>query len=71
MTTTKITKRELHFQISEIDENSNVFSFAKNLMSALKNEVITYNEYDMFCGDLYWKCLKHNLKTTNEFVSLF
>jgi hypothetical protein len=71
MTTTKITKRELHFQISEIDENSNVFSFAKNLMIALKDKVITDNEYDMFCGDLYWKCLKHNIKTTNEFVSLF
>jgi len=70
-TTTTITKRELHLQLSEIDSNSNVFAFAKNLMIALKNDIITYNEYDMFSGDLYWKCLKHNIKTTNEFVSLF
>jgi len=71
MTTTTITKRELHLQLSEINENSNVFSFAKNLMIALKNEVITYKEYDMFAGDLYRICLKNNIKTTNEFVSLF
>jgi hypothetical protein len=71
MTTTKITKRELHLQLSEIDANSNVFTFAKNLMFALKNDVINYNEYDMFLGDLYWVCLKNNIKTTNEFVSLF
>ena len=66
-----ITKRELHFQLSEIEKNSNVFAFAKNLMIALKNDIITYNEYDLFCGDLYWKCLKHYIKTTNECVSLF
>ena len=71
MTTTTITKRELHLQLVEINENSNVFTFAKNLMIAIKNEVITYNEYDMFCGDLYWLCLKHNIKTINECVSLF
>ena len=69
--TTTITKRELHLQLAEIDENSNVFTFAKNLMNALKTGIITAHEYDMFAGDLYWICLKNNYKTTNEFVSLF
>jgi len=69
--TNTITKRELHFQLSEIENTSDAFSFAKNLMIALKNNIINYNEYDMFSGDLYWKCLNRNIKTTNECVSLF
>lgn len=71
MTTTKITKRELHLQLSEIENTSDAFKFALNLMTSLKNNIITHNEYDMFSGDLYWVCLKNNIKTTSEGISLF
>ena len=71
MTTTNITKRELHLQLSEIENTSDAFKFALNLMTALKNDIINHNEYDMFSGDLYWTCLKNNIRTTNECVSLF
>lgn len=71
MTTTKITKRELHLQLAEIENTSDAFKFAANLMNALKENIVTYNEYDMFTGDLYWTCLKNNIITTNECISLF
>jgi len=71
MTTSKITKRELHLQLSEIENTSDAFRFALNLMTALKNKIIDYNEYDMFSGDLYWTCLKNNIRTTTNGVSLF
>lgn len=71
MTSTKITKRELHLQLAEIENTSDAFKFAANLMNALKENIVTYNEYDMFTGDLYWACLKNNIRTTNECISLF
>lgn len=69
--TTKITKRELHLQLVEIENTLGAFKFAANLMNALKSEVINYKEYDMFSGDLYYHCLKNNIRTTNECVNLF
>ena len=68
---TKITKRELHLQLSEIENTSDAFKFALSLMTALKNNIINDNEYDLFSGDLYWVCLKNNIRTTNDCVSLF
>jgi hypothetical protein len=71
MTTTITTHRELILQISEINETKNAFKIALNLMLALKNNEITSNEYDLLCGELFYKCNKYNIETCNEICSLF
>ena len=65
------TVRELMLQIAEIDENTNAFSFAKNLMCALKNDEITASQYEMLSNDFYRECKRFNVVTSNEICSLF
>lgn len=65
------TVRELMLQIAEIDENSNPFSIARNLMQALGNDEITASQYEMLVNDFQRECKYYNLETRNEICSLF
>lgn len=63
--------RELMLQIADIDENSNPFSIARNLMQALKNDQITASQYEMLVNDFQRECKYYKLQTRNEICSLF
>jgi len=65
------TLRESMFQIAEIDENTNAFTFAKNLMYALKNDEITASQYEMLVNDFQRECIRYKVKTSNAICSLF
>jgi len=71
MTTLNLTKRELHLQLSEIENTSDAFQFAKNVNTAKNDNIINEYEYDMFMGDLYWVCLRKKIETRNNFINLF
>lgn len=63
--------RELMLQIAEIDQNSNPFSIAKNLIQALGNDQITASQYEMLVNDFQRECKYFKLETRNEICSLF
>lgn len=63
--------RELMLQIAEIDQNSNPFSIAKNLVQALGNDQITASQYEMLVNDFQRECKYFKLETRNEICSLF
>jgi len=68
---TQTAKRNFMLEISEINENTNVFAIAYNMMKALKNGEITNRQFELLCGDLQLECLRQNLSTSNEICSLF
>jgi len=63
--------RTFILEISEIDETTNVFAIAYNMMKALKNGEITDRQFELLCGELKLECLRQNLSTSNEICSLF
>jgi len=63
--------RNFILEISEIDENTNVFAIAYNMMKALKNDEKTNRQFDFLCGELQLECLRLNIQTSNEICSLF
>lgn len=65
------TVRELMLQIAEIDQNSNPFTIAWNLMQALGNDEITASQYEMLVNDFQRECKCYNLETRNEIFLLF
>ena len=67
----QITKRELHLLLAEVETTTDAFNFALNLMFSLKRGVVTFEEYDMFSGDLQQLCQRQGIKTSNEIASLF
>jgi hypothetical protein len=67
---TQTAKRNFMLEISEINENTNVFAIAYNMMKALKNGEITNKQFELLCGDLQLECLRQNLPTSNEICSL-
>ena len=68
---TQTSHRNLILEISEIDENTNVFSIAKNMMIALRNGEITNRQFDLLSGELQLECLRQKISTSNEICSLF
>lgn len=68
---TQTAHRNLILEISEINEETNVFSIAKNMMFALRNNEITSRQYDLLAGELQLECLRQKLSTSNEICSLF
>lgn len=71
MSTLNLTKRELHLQLSEIENTSDAFQFSINLYAAKKDNIINDYELDMFMGDLYWVCLRKKIDTRKDFINLF
>ena len=68
---TQTAKRNFMLEISEINESTNVFAIAYNMMKALKNGEITNRQFELLSGDLQLECLRQNLATSNEICSLF
>jgi hypothetical protein len=68
---TQTAKRNFMLEISEINETTNVFAIAYNMMKALKNGEITNRQFELLSGDLQLECLRQNLPTSNEICSLF
>jgi len=68
---TQTSHRNLILEISEIDENTNVFSIVKNMMIALRNGEITNRQFDLLSGELQLECLRQKISTSNEICSLF
>jgi hypothetical protein len=68
---TQTAKRNFMLEISEINESTNVFAIAYNMMKALKNGEITNTQFKLLSGDLQLECLRQNLPTSNEICSLF
>ena len=65
------TIRELMFQISEINENTNAFEIARNLMGALQNDEINASQYEMLVNDFQRECIRYKVVVSNEICSLF
>ena len=68
---TQTAKRNFMLEISEINESTNVFAIAYNMMKALKNGEITNREFELLSGNLQLECLRQKLSTSNEICSLF
>jgi hypothetical protein len=68
---TQTAHRNLILEISEINEETNVFTIAKNMMKALRNNEITSRQYDLLAGELQLECLRQKLPTSNLICSLF
>ena len=63
--------RNFILEISEIDETTNVFGIALNMMKALKHGEITNRQFELLCGELQLECLRKKIPTSNEICSLF
>jgi hypothetical protein len=63
--------RELMLQIADMDQNSNPFLIAGNLMQALRYDQISASQYEMLVNDFQRECKYYNLETRNEICSLF
>lgn len=50
---------------------TNAFSFAKEMMFALKDGIVNYDEYDKLSKDLKTHCEKNNIITEIENIKLF
>jgi hypothetical protein len=68
---TQTAHRNLILEISEINEETNVFTIAKNMMKALRNNEITSRQYDLLAGELQLECLRQKLSTSSSICSLF
>lgn len=65
------TLRELMFQISEIDETKNPFEIVLQMMNALRESEITFEQFKLLFGNLKMECQRYNISTSNEICSLF
>jgi hypothetical protein len=65
------TLRELMFQISEIDETRNPFEIVLQMMNALRESKITFEQFKLLFGNLEIECQRYNIPTSNEICSLF
>ena len=68
---TQTANRNFILEISEINESTNVFAIAYNMMKALKNGEITDREYELLSGNLQLECLRQKIPTSNKICSLF
>lgn len=66
-----LTKRELMLLLPEVGETINPFGYAHKLCASLRAGVITFEQFDMLCGDLQLHCEANNIETKNEIASLF
>lgn len=65
------TIRELHLDLCEVGDTLSAFEYALKMCKALRNKEITFDQFDMLCGDLYSYCNRNNIPTSNEICSLF
>ena len=65
------TLRNLMLDLCEVGESINSFGYASKLMKALKKNQITFNQFELLCGDLYLHCQKNKIETSNDICSLF
>lgn len=63
--------RELMLQVSEVEETKNPFAVVKNMMTALNNNEITSEQFELLGGTLQMNCRRYNIPTENEIISLF
>lgn len=61
--TTAMTNTELIVMLSELNQDSNIFTFCKNLMESLRDGVITSTQYNDLQNAFETICKIKNLNT--------
>lgn len=63
--------RELMLDLEDVGEEMSPFSYARKMMIALKEDLITDRQYEQLSGDLQLHCQREKIPTENEICSLY